>query len=259
MVIICHTPDADDAFMFYALRKRIIDNDFEFCVDDIETLNRMVIRGEAEVSSSSVNAYFKAMKNYSMLRAGGSFGEGYGPVIVSERDFSRDEIGKLSIAVPGKLTSSYLIYRLFFRADSEVEMRFDRIIDAVLNDDVDLGLLIHEGQDTYRNYGLRLFSDLYNEWKNITDYPLPLGIMVIRKDLGKRNYIQRMIRDSIDYSLKHVDDAIDFAMEYSRGNDRDTIKKFALKYVNERTYDMGKDGLGAIKFLYRAAREMNLI
>ncbi len=261
MIKICHTPDADDAFMFYALETGKIkhDMDIEFCVDDVQTLNLKLFEHSLDVSAASVYAAFM-LRGYSIMLAGASFGNGYGPVIITKNMKGYEENG--SIAVPGKLTTSYLIYRLFYRFKNEYEIRFDRIINEIKNDRVDYGLLIHEGQDVYSEHGLKLFASLYDDWKEYTGYRiLPLGVNVIRDDIPIeiKNKLYDLIRKSIEYSLNNVEESLDYAMKYSRGNSREVIKKFALKYVNELTYGMGEEGKNSIKKVYEMAKNKNLI
>ncbi|MDP8012079.1 MAG: menaquinone biosynthesis family protein [Thermoplasmata archaeon] len=264
MITICHTPDADDAFMFHAIVNKKIELPFEinFCVDDIETLNKMAMENKIDVTAASVYTYFMISEKYDILSAGGSFGEKYGPIIVSKKYYEEKDIKNLVIAVPGKLTSSYLIYKIFHQAKKEIEMNFQNIMDSVIKSDVDLGLLIHEGQDTYKKFGLNLVSNLYNNWSMITDnLPLPLGINIIRKDLDEKIKFEvlRLIKESVIYALNNKKEALQHAMKYSRGNDEQTILNFALKYVNDRTYDMGEDGKKAINFLLKLAQERKLI
>ncbi|MGC9166137.1 MAG: menaquinone biosynthesis family protein [Thermoplasmata archaeon] len=261
MIKICHTPDADDAFMFYALETGKISHDLniEFCVDDIQTLNKKLFENNIDVSAASVYASF-LLKNYSIMRVGGSFGKGYGPVIVTKNMEKYDE-NKI-IAIPGRLTTSYIIYKLFYRFKREIEIRFDKIIDEILAGHADYGLLIHEGQDVYKKYNLKLFSSLYDEWEKATGFKiLPLGINVIRNDLNYeiKNKIYNLIKKSVEYSLNNVEEALNFAMKYSRDNSREIIKKFALKYVNDLTVDMGDEGINSIKKVYEMAKEKNLI
>ncbi|MFP3255384.1 MAG: MqnA/MqnD/SBP family protein [Thermoplasmata archaeon] len=264
MIKICHTPDADDAFMFHAIVNKKIKVPFEidFCVEDIETLNKKAISMKIDVTAASVYTYFLISEKYDILSAGGSFGEGYGPIIASKKSYNENDIKNLVIAVPGKLTTSYLIYRIFYEAKEEIEMNFQNIMDSIIRGDVDLGLLIHEGQDTYKKYGLKLVSNLYDNWSKLADnLPLPLGINIIRRDLDKKIKLEilRLIKESILYALNNKEEALKYAMKYARGNDENTILNFALKYVNLRTYDMGEDGKKSINLLLKIAQEKKLI
>ncbi len=259
-----HTPDADDAFMFYALFSGKIESDFNFeeKLGDIETLNKKIMSEDLEVSAVSAYAFGKISRNYYALGTGGSFGEGYGPIIVSTRDIDPVDIGNSSIAVPGLLTSSYLLYKLASGAKSETVMRFDRIIDAVLSGEVDTGLLIHEGQLTYGRYGLHKILDLYQWWKGVSgDLPMPLGLNVINKKFGltEAMKIKSAMQQSIRYALNNPDEAIEFASRFGRGTDISTLKRFALQYVNETTYEMGKPGREAISKLLQMARNEGLL
>jgi 1,4-dihydroxy-6-naphthoate synthase len=264
MITICHTPDADDAFMFHAIVNKKIKLPFEidFCVEDIETLNKKAISMKIDVTAASVYTYFQIYEKYDMLSAGGSFGEGYGPIIVSKKSYNEKDIKNLVIAVPGKLTSSYLIYRIFYEAKDEIEMNFQNIMDSVNKGDADLGLLIHEGQDTYKKYGLNLVSNLYDNWSKVSNnLPLPLGVNIIRKDLDEEIKLEilRLIKESVKYALDNKEEALKHAMKYARGNNENTILNFALKYVNLRTYDMGEDGKKSMNLLLKIAQEKKLI
>ncbi|WP_456469540.1 menaquinone biosynthesis family protein [Archaeoglobus sp.] len=259
-ITVAHTPDADDAFMFYAMTHGKVDSwlEIEHVIEDIETLNRKAFEGEYEVTAISAHAYALLDDRYRILSAGASVGDGYGPVVVAK---GRIELEGSKIAVPGKYTTANLLLKLAVGSFKPIEMSFDRIIDAVLNDECDAGLLIHEGQITYGDYDLLCLLDLWEWWEKLCNLPLPLGLNAIRRDLDEevqREFL-RVMRESINYALKNVDEAIGYAMRYSRGLDRERAKKFALMYVNEYTYRMPESVVEALKRLYRMAEENGIL
>jgi 1,4-dihydroxy-6-naphthoate synthase len=261
-----HTPDADDAFMFYAItnnKVRLEDVYIEHVIEDIETLNRMAINNEIDVTAISAHAYAYT-KDYVILRSGASFGLSYGPILVSRSDISHKDIvarleeDRCTIAVPGRLTTAYLLLRLALKGYrfNTVEARFETIEDLVLDGKMDLGLIIHEVQLTFKEKGLVKFMDLYEYWSRVSDgLPLPLGIDVASMRIGKDNIVKvnNMLKRSILYAYEHFDDALDYAMQYSRGKDRDTIARFVKMYVNDLTIDMDKIGYNALRMLYSLA------
>jgi 1,4-dihydroxy-6-naphthoate synthase len=261
-----HTPDADDAFMFYAItnnKVRLEDVYIEHVIEDIETLNRMAINNEIDVTAISAHAYAYT-KDYVILRSGASFGLSYGPILVSRSDTTHKDIvarleeDRCTIAVPGRLTTAYLLLRLALKGYrfNTVEARFDTIEDLVLDGKMDLGLIIHEVQLTFKEKGLVKFMDLYEYWSRVSDgLPLPLGIDVASMRIGKDNIVKvnNMLKRSILYAYEHFDDALDYAMQYSRGKDRDTIARFVKMYVNDLTIDMDKIGYNALRMLYSLA------
>lgn len=257
LVRIAHSPDSDDAFMFYGLASGAVDTGdlrFEHELQGIQELNERALRGELEVTAVSTHAYAYLADRYILLPHGASMGEGYGPRLVSRRALDRDEVLGPVIAIPGHLTSAYLALKLWEPHVTTVAMPFDRILEAVAEGDVDLGLIIHEGQLTYADAGLHLVVDLGKWWKEETDLPLPLGGNVIRRDLGP-DLIRRIsacLRASISYSLAHRAEAMDYAMGFARGLDRTTADDFVSMYVNQRTLDYGRDGREAVRmFLQR--------
>ncbi len=261
-----HTPDADDAFMFYAITNNKVgleDVYIEHVIEDIETLNRMAINNELDVTAVSAHAYAYT-KNYVILRSGASFGLSYGPILVSRSDTSHKDIvtrleeGRCTIAVPGRLTTAYLLLRLALKdyRFNTVEARFDTIEDLILDGKMDLGLIIHEAQVTFTYRGLVKFMDLYEYWSRVSNgLPLPLGIDVASMRIGKDDIakVSSMLKRSILYAYEHFDDALDYAMQYSRGKDRDTIARFVKMYVNDLTIDMDKIGYNALRILYSLA------
>lgn len=264
-----HTPDADDAFMFYAIAEGKVSMEgieVEHIIRDIEELNRMALNNELDVTAVSAYAYAYAYtKGYAILRSGASFGLSYGPIVVARSAISADELAYMRIAVPGRLTTAYLLLEMalrdyFQRDPAIVEMRFDEIEDAVLSNKVDAGLLIHEAQIAYK-HGLHKVLDLGAWWSSISNgLPLPLGIDVVSLSLGKAlPQVSLLLKRSIAYAYEHFDDALEYAMRYSRGKDRDTIARFVKMYVNNLTLDMGDVGYKALKRLYSLAKSKGII
>ncbi|MEM0446924.1 MAG: MqnA/MqnD/SBP family protein [Candidatus Nitrosocaldus sp.] len=263
-----HTPDADDAFMFYAIAEGKVSMEgieVEHIIGDIEELNRMALRNELDVTAISAHAYAYT-KGYAILRSGASFGLSYGPILVARHAIGVDELAYMRIAVPGKLTTAYLLLEMALREyfqkclDVVVEMRFDEIEDAVLSGKVDAGLLIHEAQIAHK-YGLHKVLDLGAWWSSISNgLPLPLGIDVASLSLGETlPRISLLLKQSIAYAYEHFDDAVDYAMRYARGKDRGTIVRFVKMYVNDLTMDMGDIGYKALKRLYSLASSRGII
>ena len=257
---VAHTPDADDAFMFYAMTHGKVDTwlEIEHVIEDIETLNRKAFNAEYEVTAISAHAYALLDDKYRILSAGASVGDGYGPVVVAKSEISLD--GK-RIAVPGRYTTANLLLKLAVEDFEPVEMPFDRIIQAVLDEEVDAGLLIHEGQITYADYGLKCVLDLWDWWSEQVKLPLPLGLNAIRRDLSVevQEEFLRAMRESIAFAIENPDEAIEYAMKYSRGLDRERAKRFAMMYVNDYTYDMPESVDAALKKLYEMAEAKGLI
>jgi len=267
-----HSPDPDDAFMFYAMAQNKIDlrgYRFEHRLEDIQTLNERAVRGELHISAISIHAYAYVAHKYALLPCGASMGDGYGPIIVrkrptlnsqlrhvaSERTMSYEVaaareflIGK-KIAVPGTMTSAFLALQLFLGEFEYLVMPFDQIFDALGSGRADLGLIIHEGQLTYAKSGFEKIVDLGSWWKAQTGLPLPLGGNVVRKDIPKpvRHDLSEIIRESIDYGLAHRDEAVRHSLPYARDMDAKLAGKFIGMYVNEFTRDYGEVGRGAIR------------
>ena len=254
---VAHSPDSDDAFMFYALASGKVDTgDLRYVheLQDIETLNQRAMRGELEVTAVSIHAYAYLADKYALLPHGASMGDRYGPRLVSRTPMARSDVRGKRIAVPGLMTSAYLALRLFEPNFEPVVTPFDQIEDAVIEQAVDLGLLIHEGQLTYGDRGLHLVADMGAWWYEETGLPLPLGGNVVRKDLGEPliGQISRHLHDSIAYGLSHRKAALDHSMQYARGLDRDKADTFVGMYVNDWTRDYGARGREAVrKFLAR--------
>jgi 1,4-dihydroxy-6-naphthoate synthase len=254
---VAHSPDSDDAFMFYALAEGKIDTgDLRYVheLQDIETLNQRALRGELEVTAVSIHAYAYLADKYALLPHGASMGDHYGPRLVAREPMSRADVRGKRVAIPGPLTSAFLALRLYEPNFVPVPTPFDLIEDAVEQGDVDLGLLIHEGQLTFADRGLHLVADMGEWWFTETGLPLPLGGNVIRKDLGDPliKDISRHLRASIAYGLKHRAGALDHAMQYARGLERSRADTFVGMYVNDWTLDYGDRGRKAVRqFLER--------
>lgn len=251
---VAHSPDSDDAFMFYALASGHIDTGnlrYVHELQDIESLNQRALRGELEVTAVSIHAYAHLADRYALLPHGASMGDRYGPRLVARAPLARADVRGRRIAIPGWLTSAYLALRLYEPDFEPVPTPFDEIEDAVAAGDVDMGLLIHEGQLTFGDRGLHLVADLGEWWYGETGLPLPLGGNVVRKDLGPAltRDISRHLRASIAYGLAHRTGALDHAMRYSRGLDRDRADTFVGMYVNDWTLDYGERGRRAVREL----------
>jgi 5,8-dihydroxy-2-naphthoate synthase len=249
---LAHSPDSDDAFMFYALADGQIDTDgvsYVHELQDIETLNGRALRGELDVTAVSIHAYAYLSDRYALLPHGASMGDGYGPMLVATRPMSREGIAGKRIAVPGLMTSAYLALRLYQPDFEPIVVPFDQIEKEVLGGNVEAGLLIHEGQLTYKDDGLHLVADMGAWWKEKTGLPLPLGGNVIRKDMpvDLQKKVSRQLRESIAFGLDHRKNALDHAMRFARGLDRGKADTFVGMYVNDWTLDYGARGREAIR------------
>jgi 1,4-dihydroxy-6-naphthoate synthase len=249
---LAHSPDSDDAFMFYALADGQIDTEgvsYVHELQDIETLNGRALRGELDVTAVSIHAYAYLSDRYALLPHGASMGDGYGPMLVATKPMTRVQIAGKRIAVPGMMTSAYLALRLFQPDFEPVVVPFDQIEKAVLSGTVDAGLLIHEGQLTYKDDGLHLVADMGAWWLEKTGLPLPLGGNVIRKDMPPdlQKKVSKHLRESIAYGLDHRKSALDHAMRFARGLDRGKADTFVGMYVNDWTLDYGEKGRRAIR------------
>ncbi len=259
-----HSPDSDDAFMFYALAKGLVDTgDFEFIhiLQDIETLNRRAIQGELEVTAVSIHAYAHILEQYALIPSGASMGDGYGPMVVARTAMTLDDLHGVRIAIPGTLTSAYLALRLCLGEFDYEVVPFDQIMQTVVEGRVDAGLIIHEGQLTFGGSGCQLVVDLGAWWRDQTGLPLPLGGNVIRKDLGTDNIsrITDIIRRSIEYGLAHREQALDHALGFGRGVDRDLADRFVGMYVNEMTLDYGPQGRRAVELFLQRGFEAGFV
>jgi 1,4-dihydroxy-6-naphthoate synthase len=246
--------------MFYPFASRKIDMEGVELVQvlrDIETLNRMALEGSIEITAASVHAYGHLADRYAILTCGGSFGDGYGPLLVTRDPLPPEGLAGKTVAVPGTLTSAYLALRLHSGEFTHRVVPFDQIPDRVLDGSADAGLLIHEGQITYAGAGLRKVADLGEWWKRETGLPLPLGVNLVRKDLGPDRCRQaaRLLQRAINYSLSHREEALTYAMDFGRGLARDLTDRFVGMYVNDLTRDAGSPGRRAIaEFLERGHR-----
>ncbi len=262
---VAHSPDSDDAFMFYAINTKKIDTKgYEFIdiLSDIETLNKEALKGTYEVSAISIHVFPYVADRYALLSSGASMGDNYGPMVVAKEEFPVNELKTKNIAVPGTLTSAFLALKLFEPDINYIVIPFDQIIDAVKEGKVDAGLIIHEGQLTYQDEGLKCIVDLGKWWYEKTGgLPLPLGGNVIRKDLAieAMKEISEILRESIKYSLAHRDEAVEYALKYARGMAKDKADKFIGMYVNDLTVDYGERGKKAIELFLKEAYEKKLV
>ena len=261
---IAHSPDSDDAFMFYALAKdKLKTGKFRFShtLQDIETLNRKALNGEYEITAVSFHAYVYIADKYVLLPSGASMGDRYGPMVVARDPWGQDELRGKKIAIPGMMTTAFLTLKLFQPDFEPVVVPFDQIMSAVRNGSVDAGLIIHEGQLTYASEQLHKIVDLGEWWYRITSLPLPLGGNVVRRDLGADDIreISRLLKESIQYALDHREEALNYAMQFARDLDAKTADRFVGMYVNERTLDYGEEGRRAVQLLFDRAYEAKLI
>ena len=263
-ITVAHSPDSDDAFMFYALVNNKIDTgDLKFVniLSDIETLNRKAFEGVYDVTAISFHAYAYVSDRYILMPCGASMGIGYGPILVAKRKFSPSDLKDLTIGVPGTLTSAFLILKIFKPDVKYKVIQFDKIIDAVLNDEIDAGLLIHEGQLTYSNSGLVKLIDFGEWWYDQTGLPLPLGGNAIKKELGIQlmKKVSRYLYESVKYALENRYEALKYALQFARGMDDNLADKFVGMYVNELTLDYGEDGRKAVQLFLDLGFERGLI
>jgi 1,4-dihydroxy-6-naphthoate synthase len=264
-ISVAHSPDSDDAFMFYGLatnKVRVPGYRFNHTLCDIETLNRKA-REEAfyDLTAISFHAYPYIQDNYALMGCGGSVGEGYGPMIVSLKPLSIDDLGKIKIAVPGTMTTAYLALKIFNPALETVTVPFDRIIPEILAGNFDAGLIIHEGQLTYSSSGLHKVLDLGVWWRETTGLVLPLGGNAVRRSLGAESMriVTKAVRDSIQHALDHREQALEYAMQFARDLDARLANRFVSMYVNDRTLDYGPDGREAIRKLLHLGHERGII
>jgi 1,4-dihydroxy-6-naphthoate synthase len=263
-ITVAHSPDSDDAFMFYALatnKIRVPGLRFSHVLCDIETLNQKALAGVYDVTAISFHAYPYIQSHYALLPSGGSVGEGYGPMIVAPRAFSIDEIKRKRIAVPGRMTTAYLVLQLFAPGIATEVVPFDRIIPEVLEGKHEAGLIIHEGQLTYDKSGLHRIVDLGRWWQRVTGLPLPLGGNAIRRSLGPQlvSQVASALRQSIQYALDHREEALAYAMQFARDLDPQLADKFVGMYVNERTLDYGPEGREAVRRLLDMGHKAGII
>jgi 1,4-dihydroxy-6-naphthoate synthase len=263
-ITVAHSPDSDDAFMFFALAQgKVGDPGLEFVhvLEDIQSLNQRALRGEYEVTAASFHAYAYLADRYALLPHGASMGDGYGPIVVTRAACSPEGLRGKRIAVPGTLTTAALALRLWDPDIQHVVIPFDQIMDAVAAGAADAGLIIHEGQVTYDSLGLHKVVDLGEWWLRETGLPLPLGGNVIRKDLGPdlMRRVSYLLRESIRYSLAHREEALDYALRFARGMERRLADRFVGMYVNDLTLDYGERGRAAVRRLLDMGHERGLI
>ncbi len=261
---VAHSPDSDDAFMFYGMatnKIRVPGVKFAHTLCDIETLNRKALEGYYDITAISFHAYPYIQDKYAVMPSGGSVGEGYGPMIVATRNIPVEEISKIKIAVPGTMTTAYLALKLFAPDAVTEVVPFDEIIPRVLEGKYEAGLIIHEGQLTFNKVGLQRIVDMGKWWRDLTGMPLPLGGNAIKRDLGPALTTSccNALRDSIQYALDHREEALQYAMQFARDLDVQQADKFVGMYVNERTLDYGKDGREAITKLLDMGYERGII
>jgi 1,4-dihydroxy-6-naphthoate synthase len=265
LITVGHSPDPDDAFMFYALAHDKLDTGdlrFRHELQDIETLNRWALRGELEVTAVSIHAYAYLLDRYALLPSGCSMGDRYGPMVVARSPLKIDDLKTARIAVPGTLTTAFLTLRLLLPGGFNYEViPFDQILAAVAEGRYDAGLIIHEGQLTFQNQGLHLVADLGVWWQERTGLPLPLGGNAVRRDLGPETIrqISRLLKESIRYALDHRDAALAYALQYARDMDKALADRFVGMYVNEWTLDYGPRGRAAVRHLLEEGHRAGVI
>jgi 1,4-dihydroxy-6-naphthoate synthase len=264
-ITVGHTPDADDAFMFFGIacgKVYSVDIKIKHVIEDIETLNKHALRHELDVTAISAHAY-AYLKDYVILRSGGSFGLNYGPIVISKKKLTLSELRKGVIGIPGKMTSANLLLNLALGKFNGKEMPFQLIPEAVLNDKIDAGLVIHEAQITYDTSNLHTVFDLATWWTaNTNGLPMPLGINVASNKsmtLEQIKMFDNLFKESILYGLEHIESAVDYAMKYGRGQPRNVITRFVKMYVNDVTIDMGTIGEKSIKKMFAIAEEKGFL
>ena len=263
-ISIGHSPDADDAFMFYALASKAVTipgYEIEHVMEDIESLNVRSETGDLDVTAVSAAHYPKIADKYRVMSCGASIGRNYGPTLVTTSPMSPANLVGKRIGVPGEFTTSWLLFQIFFQGAIEpVFLDFDAVTDAIVKGDVDAGILLHEGQILYEQQGLHLLMDLGKEWFSETGLPIPLGLDLIHRRLGdKGQMVANALKASIVYAREQEDEALDYALGFGRGIDREDGRTFVRMYVNEDTVDMGADGVKALETMYRMAEERGLI
>jgi len=263
-ISLAHSPDSDDAFMFYGLARGKVDSgDLEIThtLTDIETLNRQAKEGVHEVTAISFHAYPYVAERYALMPCGGSIGDGYGPLLVAREPLDREAIASKTVAVPGTLTTAYLALHLYAPGVETRVVPFDRILDEVREQKADVGLIIHEGQLTFGGHGLVKVADLGAWWQSETGLPLPLGGNAVRRDLGPElmERLTRLVRETVRYSLAHRAEALEYAMSFARGMDPAVADRFVGMWVNEMTVDCGDRGRKAIQTLLDRGHEAGII
>ncbi|MFI5184691.1 MAG: menaquinone biosynthesis family protein [Vicinamibacteria bacterium] len=263
-ISLAHSPDSDDAFMFYGLARGKVDSaDLEVVhtLTDIETLNRHAMEGRHEVTAISFHAYPYVADKYALMPCGGSIGDGYGPLLVAREPLDAETLGTRTVAVPGTLTTAYLALRLFAPGVKTRVVPFDEIMDEVRRGRVDVGLIIHEGQLTFGGQGLQKIADLGAWWKAKTGLPLPLGGNAVRRDLGPElmKRLTRLVRETVRYSLNHRKEGLEYAMSFARGMDPSVADRFVGMWVNDMTVEIGERGRKAVQALLDRGYEAGVI
>ncbi|MEP6924594.1 MAG: MqnA/MqnD/SBP family protein [Pyrinomonadaceae bacterium] len=263
-ISVAHSPDSDDAFMFYGLATNKLDTGdlkFTHVLEDIQTLNEKALTGVYDVTAVSFHAYAYIADKYALLPHGASIGDKYGPIVVSRELMKPEDIGSAKIAVPGEMTSAFLALRLFNQDFKYEVVPFDKIIDAVQNGDCDAGLLIHEGQLFYHTLGLSKVLDLGEWWHERTGLPLPMGGNVIKRDLGAdlMKKVSKYLKESIQFSLDNRENALAYAMQFARDMDTDTADRFVAMWVNDLTLDYGERGREGVRRLLAEGYEKGII
>ena len=260
-----HSPDPDDAFMFYGLASEKVKLDgikIKHMLEDIQSLNMRAMKGELEVTAISAHTFPYVADKYWIMVTGASMGEGYGPVIVSKKYKSLDELKGKTVATPGELTTATLLFKIFTEGINNVDIPFDQIMERVNSGEFDAGLLIHEGQLTYQKEGFNKILDFGEYWENLANgLPLPLGLDVVRKDLGEElaRKLSKGLKESIHYGYTHQTESVPYAMKWGRGIDYSLGEKFVKMYVSELTIDMGKNGKDALDLLFKLGFEKGII
>lgn len=259
-----HSPDPDDAFMFYGLAfdfVKIDDYKIEHVLEDIQSLNLRAMRGELEVTAISAHVYPYVQDKYYIMRTGASMGIGYGPILISKKNYNLSDLKQKRIAHPGDYTTATLLAKIYLEEFVPIAMPFDEIMNAVESGEVDAGVVIHEGQITYEQLGFKKILDFGELWQEETGLPLPLGLDVVRKDLGIElaSKISSKLRESIEYGYKNLPSAVNYALKFGRGLNFELGEKFIKMYVNELTIDMGTQGEKALQLLFDKAFEKGLI
>ena len=266
LIRIAHSPDSDDAFMFYALTQGLLDVDglaIEHVLQDIESLNQWAFEGRYEITALSFHAYAHLADRYQLMPSGASFGDGYGPVVVTREPLGRDELAGRTVAIPGRLTTAHMALKLWQPAVATTIVPFDQILETVASGAAEAGVVIHEGQLTYQEMGLEATVDLGAWWKAETGLPLPLGGNGIRRDLPEdlKRRLCRLLTASIEYGLDHRDEALSYAIRYARGleDDRERSDRFVGMYVNEWTRGYGEAGRRAVQLLLDRGHEAGIL
>ena len=259
-----HSPDPDDAFMFCALSKgavRIRDFRIEHAIDDIETLNHRALSGELDVTAVSAHAYLGLAETYWILATGASMGEGYGPVVIAKMPMKKEDLRGKRVAIPGEKTTAALLARIFLPEFEPVVCPFDKIFETVARDEAEAGVLIHEGQLTYEKEGFHKVEDFGEKWEEETGLPLPLGLDVVRKDLGRdlAREINDALRESIEWAYDNEDEALTYALQFGRGLQRELGRRFVKMYVSDLTKDMGETGEKALSELFSRAEAAGVV